>query len=139
ITRLGTVEALARDGLARPRFLAALFGTLAAIATLLAVVGVYGTTAYAPRTRRREIGVRLALGARRARVVGATAGRAALVVAAGVVLGLGGAWLAARRMREAFVYVEPGDGATLGTVGLLVLVAGSLAAWLPARRAARVD
>lgn len=139
ITRAGTVEMLAREGLARPRFYAALFVGFALIALLLAIVGVYGTTSYATQGRVREIGVRLALGARRSQVVASTVARTAAIVAGGVGLGLVGAWLAARALGDLLIYVTPRDTVTFSAVAVLVLLAGIAAAWGPARRAARVD
>jgi predicted permease len=139
VTRIGTVRALADQGRARPRFYTALFGGFAAVALLLAVVGVYGTTAYATRTRVREIGIRMALGARRRQVVAATVFRTGAAVALGVSLGLAGAWAGSRAMGDVLTYVAPRDGAAFALVAIVVLSAGLMAAWLPAGRAGRVD
>jgi putative ABC transport system permease protein len=139
VTRIGTVRALANQGRARPRFYTALFGGFATVALLLAVVGVYGTTAYATRTRMREIGIRMALGARRRQVVAATVFRTGAAVALGVSLGLAGAWAGSRAMGDVLTYVAPRDGAAFALVAIVVLSAGLMAAWLPAGRAGRVD
>jgi predicted permease len=139
VSRISTVEGLARDGLVRPRFYALLFGGFALVALLLAVVGVYGTTAYATRSRVREIGIRLALGARRARVVRGVVGRTALTVGLGVLVGLAGASLAARAMVDVLVHVTPRDVAAYAMVAFLVLTTGVVAAWIPAGRAGRID
>jgi predicted permease len=139
ISRIGTVQGLAHEGLARPRFYTVLFGGFAAVALLLAIVGVYGTTAYATRARVREIGIRMALGARRRQVVAATVLKTGAAVALGVVLGLAGAWGSARAMTDVLTYVTPRDGAAFTLVAFGVLAAGLLAAWVPAGRAGRVD
>lgn len=139
VTRISTVEGLASEGLARPRFYAALFGGFAAVALLLAVVGVYGTTSYVTRTRTREIGIRLALGARRRQVVGGTVARTGAVLVLGVATGLMGAALATRAMAGVLTYVTPTDALPYGAVAVLVLAAGLVAAWVPAGRAGRVD
>ena len=139
VTSVRTVTSLGQEALARPRFNTALFGGFAAIALLLAVVGVYGTTAYAARSRTREIGIRMALGARRATVVGSVVGRTGAAVGAGVILGLAGAALASRLLADQLQRVEPTDAAAYGVVGVLVLAAGIAAAWIPAGHAGRVD
>ena len=139
VTRIATVRSLASEGRARPRFYTGLFGGFALVALLLAVVGVYGTTAYATRSRTREIGIRMALGARRRRVVGRVVARTALTVGAGTVLGLAGAALASRQMADVLTYVTPRDVASYLAVAGVVLAAGVVAAWIPAERAGRVD
>jgi predicted permease len=139
VTRLATVESLASGSLSRPRFYTGLFGGFALIALLLAVVGVYSTTAYATRSRTREIGIRLALGARRARVVRAVIRQTGTVIVFGVGVGLAGAALGAEALSSVLLSVGPRDGLTYGLVGAVVLTSGVLAAWVPARRASRVD
>jgi predicted permease len=139
ITRIATVTGLASEGRARPRFYAGLFAGFALVALLLAVVGVYGTTAYATRSRTREIGIRMALGALRRRVVGRVVARATLSVAGGTALGLAGAALASRAMADVLIYVTPRDALAYAGVAAVVLVAGAVAAWIPAERAGRVD
>jgi len=139
VTRIATVESLASESLSRPRFYTTLFGGFAVVALILALVGVYGTTSFATRTRVREIGIRLALGARRRRVVGRTVARTGGVIAAGVGLGLAAAFVGARGMVDVLVYVTPRDWAAYLSVAVLVMSAGILAAWVPAGRAGRVD
>lgn len=139
VTRIGTVESLASQGLTRPRFYTSLFGSFAAVALLLAVVGVYGTTSYATTTRVREIGIRLALGARSGQVVGAAVARTGAVVTFGVALGLAAALVGSRVMAGVLTYVTPWDAPTYTAVALVTLSAGIVAGWLPAGRAGRVD
>ena len=127
------------DSMARPRLLATLSGFFGALALLLAVVGLYGTMAYGVVRRRNELGVRIALGATRGRIVGMVTGEAGRIVAAGVLLGVGLA-LASTRLLASFLFrVTPTDAATLtGAAGLLAL-SGLAAALVPAWRAARAD
>jgi putative ABC transport system permease protein len=139
VTSVRTVATLGREALARPRFYTVLFGGFAAVALLLAVVGVYGTTAYAARSRTREIGIRMALGARRSKVVRSVVGRTGVAVGAGVALGLTGAAFASRFMADVLRRVEPTDLIAYAAVGALVLAAGIVAAWIPAGHAGRVD
>ena len=139
VTRIQTVEGLASDGMATPRFYAALFGGFAVVALLLAVVGVYGTTSFATRRRLREAGIRLALGARSGQVVRRLVAGAAVSVGAGVTLGLGAAALSAGFLSERLRHVGPRDTATYLLVGAAVVLAGLVAAWIPAMAAGRAD
>ncbi len=125
--------------LARPRFLAALMSGFAAIALGLALVGLYGVVAAMARHRRRELGIRLALGATRGDV-----GR--LVMREAIVLGLTGlglgvtlALVVTRALRSVLYGVSPSDPAALAGVCATMLIAALLASWLPAWRASRVD
>ena len=135
----GTLADHVRASVTAPRFYAGLLAAFAALALLLAVVGVYGTTAYAVAQRRHEVGVRMALGARGRDVSALLVRRGARLTALGLALGLGGALLATRVLED-FVYgVTPTDPATLAAVTATLGGLGLLAAWLPARRAARQD
>jgi len=125
--------------IARERFMATLFTAFAGTALLLGAVGVYGLLAYDVSRRRREIGLRIALGARPSAVLGRVARGALTLGAAGVALGAMGA-VASGRLLEGFLYGVSGtDAATLAGVGLFVLFTALLAGLVPARRAARVD
>jgi predicted permease len=139
VTSIRTVESLGREALTRPRFYTTLFGSFALVALVLAIVGVYGTTAYATRSRTRDIGIRLALGAQRLVVVRGVVLGTGGVVAAGVALGLGMSALAARGMGNFLHRVTPGDVPSYAAVGALVLLAGIVAALVPAARAGSVD
>ncbi|HUF47116.1 MAG TPA: ABC transporter permease [Vicinamibacterales bacterium] len=113
-----------------------LFGVLA---LAIAAVGIYGVIGYTVAQRTQEIGVRMALGAVPASVLTMVLGRATLFVAIGLGLGLVGAWQLARFV-EAFLFeVTPHDPAVYAAAGGVLLLAGLLAAYLPARRASRVD
>jgi hypothetical protein len=116
--------------------LASIFGLFAA---LLAAVGLYGLLAYAVAQRQREIGIRMALGARPRAIAELVGGQALALVAIGVVLGLAGALLLAP-MASALLYgVGPSDPASLAVAAALVALMAALAAFVPAARAARVD
>jgi predicted permease len=125
--------------LARPRLLAALSGFFGAVALLLAMIGLYGTLSNAVTSRRREIGVRLALGAAPIGVLRMVLGEVGRLVVVGIVLGVA-ATLASSRLLSAFLFgVTPNDPATLGmSAGALVGIALAAGA-LPALRAARLD
>jgi putative ABC transport system permease protein len=113
-----------------------LFGSFGLVLTL---VGIASMTAYAVARRTREIGVRVALGARPVDIVGRTLRDAAWPVALGVIAGLAGSYYATRVIAS-FLYETPlHDPATLATVAVLLAATGCLAAWLPARRAASID
>jgi hypothetical protein len=122
----------------RPRFQATLLGAFAATGVLLAAIGLSGVMGFLVAQRRREIGVRMALGATPGSIVTLTLGFAARCVAAGVVIGCVGAFVVTRWLRAQLFQVPAGDLRPLaGAVALLVLVA--LMAAGPARRAALVD
>jgi putative ABC transport system permease protein len=109
------------------------------VALVLAAVGLYGVLAYSVARRRREIGIRMALGSSREQAAGLVMRQATAMVGLGLIPGLVGAWAAGRAVR-AFLYgVQPLDGVALGGAGFLLLLVGALAAALPALRAAQVD
>lgn len=133
-----TGEALAAD-LAARRAVTSLSGLFGVAALLLVALGLYGMVAQGVATRRRELGIRLALGAAVARVVGDTVGRAVALVAAGAAIGLPAALLLARLLRSLLYGVGPDDPGVLAGVVTVVLSVGALAALLPASRAGRID
>jgi predicted permease len=115
------------------------FASLALLALLLAALGVYGVMAYAVGQRTREIGIRMALGARAPDVVGMVVREGALLAAAGIGAGLLGAWGVSRLMRSTLYGVGPGDPVAFVAAPLLLAAVAVAASWIPARRAARVD
>ncbi|HUX66304.1 MAG TPA: ABC transporter permease [Terriglobales bacterium] len=130
---------LVSDAMGSQTLAAQLLGIFALAALVIAVVGLYGLLAYAVAQRTREMGVRLALGAERRDIVRLVLGRAAWLLGLGLVLGLAGA-LAGARLLAAYLYRVPArDPLTLAAVALLLAAAGLWAAYLPARRAARVS
>jgi len=125
--------------LVRERVLALLSAFFGALALLLAGVGLYGVTSYAVSLRRTEIGVRMALGADAGRVLRLVLGRVVVLLALGLVIGTGISVWASRFVAELLFGLEPRDPTTLVVAVLVMVAAGTLAAWLPASRAARID
>ena len=112
---------------------------LAAIALALTAFGIYGVVSYGVRQRRREIGIRLALGARRETVARLVIGQGMAPVAAGLAVGVLLALALARFMEGLLWGVEATDPTTIIAVALQLAVVASVASWLPAREATRVD
>jgi hypothetical protein len=121
------------------RFNLVLFGIFAGTALLLAIAGIYGVLAYSVARRTREMGVRMALGATAANVMRLVLGQAAITTGIGVVLGLAGSFILMRSLRSMLYEVGAADPLTFAAVALLLLIVALLAAYLPARRATRVD
>ena len=124
---------------ARARFTTVALGVFAALALILAALGLYGVMASATQQREREIGIRMALGADRPSVVGMVLREGAAVVAPFLVLGAVGAIALSRLLGTLVFGVSPADPLTFAAVALLLGASGFLACWLPARRASRVD
>jgi hypothetical protein len=121
------------------RLIAMMSGFFGALALLLAGLGLYGIVAHAVNARRTEIGLRMALGAQADGIVRLVFRRVGVLIVAGLALGLAGSWWAARFVAPLLFQVEARDPATFwGTAAVLVAV-GMAAAWVPARRAARID
>jgi putative ABC transport system permease protein len=131
-------QAMARS-VAGDRLVAILLGAFAALALLLAAVGVFGVLSYTVTQRSHELGIRMALGARRPDVMTLVARETLPMVGAGVLIGLAAGLALARLMRALLYEVQPTDPATLAGVAALLAAVGVLAALVPARRAARVD
>jgi ABC-type antimicrobial peptide transport system permease subunit len=110
-----------------------------AIGLLLGVVGIYGILAFLVQQRQPEIGVRIALGARPSHVLAMFMRRGLTLTAAGIVIGLAGAFLLRRFLVAVLYGVGPTDPATFAGVAVALLLAAAAASWIPARRAARVD
>ena len=136
---VATVEQLLSDTLAARRFTTGLLAAFALAALTLAGLGVYGVIAVATAGRTREFGLRLALGARPGAVVTMVVRDALGLAAAGVALGAAAALWTSRFLASLLFEVTPADPLTLAAVSLLLLAAAASAAWLPARRAARVS
>ncbi|HKD05976.1 MAG TPA: ABC transporter permease [Bryobacteraceae bacterium] len=124
---------------AQPRLNAALIGIFAAVALLIASIGVYGVLSYAVSRRTREIGLRMALGARPGTILWRVAGQGMVVSLAGIGFGLAGAFALSRVLKSILFEVQPGDIATFGVVAFLLTTISLAASLGPARRAARVD
>jgi putative ABC transport system permease protein len=125
--------------LARPRFNALLLSIFAGTALLLTAIGIYGVMAYSVAQRTNEIGIRIALGAGKNSIFRLVVGQAMATVAISLVLGLAGAFAATRLLNSLLFGVGAFDPLTFVSIVLLVSVVAFLAAWLPARRATRVD
>jgi len=121
------------------RFEWTLFGAFGGVALLLAAGGLYGTLLYVAGQRKRELGIRLALGASRGRVEAEVLRAGVALGVVGVALGLGGAWMANRLLESLIWGVDRGDPVALGGAAAILLATAVLASWLPARRAGRVD
>ena len=134
-----TVEDIVGDAVVQPRLNATLLGAFAALALLLAVVGIYGVVSYSVAQRRQEIGVRVALGAQPSDVFRLVVRQGALLATAGVAIGLLASWLLTPVLRSWLYEIEPGDPLTfIGVAAILVAIA-LLATAIPARRATKVD
>ena len=134
-----TLDSVMSEAVAAPRFRTSLLGVFAVIAVILALVGIYGVMSYAVTQRTREIGIRMALGARAADVLKLIVRNGMGPVLLGVALGLAGA-IAFTRLMASFLFgVTPTDALTLATVSVSLILVALIACCLPARRAAKVD
>jgi ABC-type antimicrobial peptide transport system permease subunit len=134
-----TLEQLASGSLAQQRLLMWLVGTFAGFALLLACVGIYGLLSYVIRTRVREFGVRMALGASAGEIRRLVLGRSATLIAAGVGIGACGAWMASRVMFQLVEGMRPPDLPTAVLMIGLLTGCALMASALPAYRASRVN
>jgi putative ABC transport system permease protein len=133
------VTRLVASSVARQRFYAVMLSVFASVAGLLAAIGVYGVLAYSIVQRTQEIGIRMALGARRRQVLGPILGRGAVLAAVGVSAGLVAAKLGSQWLQTLLFGVEPTDVWTYAAVGTSFALIAVLASYLPARRATRVN
>jgi putative ABC transport system permease protein len=134
-----TMDAVMAHALARTTFTMLLLGVAAAMALVLSAVGMYGVLSHLVGQRRGEMGIRLALGASGRQVTGLVVGESARLAVVGIAIGLAGAAGVTRALRSLLFDVSPTDPLTLGGVAALLLLVAMAAAWLPARRASRVD
>ena len=139
IQRVSPVMDLYRESVARRRFATVLTGAFAGLALILGVVGMYGVMSYGVVQRRREFGIRLALGARASQVTRVVVREALALAGVALLVGLA-ASLGLTRVLAGLLYeVSPRDPVTLAAVSLLVAVVAMAAAWIPARRATYID
>jgi len=127
------------ESLSRPRLYAAVVSTFALVSLALAVIGIYGVLAYSVRERRRELGIRVALGARYGQVVGTVIGQGVRLTVAGLGVGFVIALVGSRVLSSLLYGVSAHDPATYEAVFVGLLAVAVLASWLPARRAAVTD
>jgi putative ABC transport system permease protein len=133
------VEALVSNALVRPRFSTLLFSVFAATALMLTIVGVYGVVAFSANQRTREIGIRIALGARQRSILALITRQGMLPALIGLAVGLVGALCLTRFLSNQLYGVKATDPATFLVVAVLLWSTALLASWLPARRATKID
>jgi putative ABC transport system permease protein len=139
LARPTTVDVLYDRSMSRTSFTLAMLAIAGGMALLLGICGIYGVIAYAVAQRRREIGIRMALGAQAHQIRAMFLRRGLLVATAGLVLGLGAAVASTRLMQAILFGVEPLDPITFATMPVVLTAAAVLATYLPARRATLVD
>jgi predicted permease len=139
IVRLRNMEEVFAESIGRRRLLAQLLTSFAALALVLAAVGTYGVFSYMVAERRREIGIRMALGAARSTILAQIMRQGARLTAVGVAAGLAGAYAANRMIASMLFGIESTDAVTIVFVVITIAVVAVLACWVPAFRASRVD
>jgi predicted permease len=139
IERASTLDDVVSRSIVEPRIYTFLLGTFAALAVMLAAIGLYGLISYTVSQRTHELGVRVALGAARSEIIRLVLGQGLRLAAVGAAAGLAGAFATTRLVASLVKNVEPNDPVTFALVTIVLLAAALIAAYLPARRAARVD
>jgi putative ABC transport system permease protein len=139
VAQIRTMEAVVRETFARQRFSALLLGGFSLVSLLLAAVGIYGVLAYSVTERTREIGVRVALGAEPGRIVALVLGNGMRFVLVGTLVGMGGALALTGLLKSLLFGVRAHDAATFAAVPVVLMAVALLAAYLPARRASRLE
>ncbi len=139
VIKLREMDDVFRASLSRPRLLAQLLGGFAALALFLASIGTYGLLSYLVSERRREIGIRMALGAERTSVLRHVMGQGLRLALFGLAGGMAGAFVLTRLMATLLFNVEPTDPTTLVVVAAAITGVAALACFIPAQRATRVD
>ncbi len=134
-----TLDAILYETLSFDRFGMVLYGSFAALALLLATIGIYGVMAFAVAQRTHEFGIRMALGAVGGEISRLVLREGLLLAVVGLCLGLGGAYAVGQAMQSTLFGVSALDLAAFSAVAIVLLAAALLASWLPARRASRVD
>jgi ABC-type antimicrobial peptide transport system permease subunit len=134
-----TMRDVISRAVAKPRFNAVLVGAFASLALLLSVIGIYGVISYAVSQRRREMGVRIALGAQRADVLRLVAADGLTVVGAGLLLGLAASALLTRSLEGMLFGIKPLDPSTYAIAAAIMSIAAVAACLIPTLRATRVD
>ncbi len=133
------MDAIVADSLARQRFSIQLMAVFSALAALLAAIGIYGVLAYLVDQRRRELGIRKALGAGAGDVIGLVIRQGSIPVLAGLVLGIGGAFGLTRLLKSLLYQVSATDPVVFALLPVGLIIVALLAMIVPAQRAARVD
>jgi putative ABC transport system permease protein len=133
------MDQIVKDSISSPRFFMLLLGIFAALALLLAAIGIYGVISYSVTQRTTEIGIRIALGAQKSDILRMIMGQGMFLTALGIVIGLIGAFFITRLMASQLYGVEAVDPVTFAGVAFLLAAIAFLAGYIPARRAAQVD
>jgi predicted permease len=136
---VATMEQLVATTIARPRMYAVLLGTFAAVGVVLAAVGIYGVLAYSVAQRTREIGIRMALGAQPSAVMRLVLGQSFVLTAIGIALGVAGAGLVTRYLKDMLFGLTPLDPMTFVVVSFLFAAVAAIASFVPAHRATTVN
>jgi predicted permease len=139
VVRLRDMDSVFAESIRRPKLIAQLLGAFAGLALLLAAIGTYGVLSYTVTERRREIGIRVALGATRSHVLTQIMRQGLQVTAIGVTIGLGGALAVNRLIASLLFGVQPADIVTIAFVIATITTVSAVASWLPAWRASRLD
>ena len=139
VSQIGPLKNWVAEAMAEPRSISGLFAVFGGLALLLGAVGIYGVISYSVAQRTREIGIRMALGARRQEVLLLVVGQGAKLVLAGVAIGIVGGLMLTRLMSGLLYGVHTTDPLTYGAVAILLMFVALAACFLPARRAMRVD
>jgi putative ABC transport system permease protein len=139
ISDIRTMEDIVSESVARQRFSMLLLGIFAALALVLAAVGIYGVMSYSVAQRTREFGIRMALGARRSDVLRLAVGQGVKLVLIGIAIGLGAAFILTRVMSSLLFGVSATDPLTFITISLVLTGVAALASFIPARRATKID
>jgi predicted permease len=139
VVRLRDMDEVFAESIRRPRLLAQLLGGIAGLALLLAALGTYGVLSYMVAERRREIGIRMALGADQGRVLALVMRQGLVLTAVGIVAGLAGAFGLNRLVASLLFGVRPTDPATMAAVVATITLVAAVACWIPAWRASRLD
>jgi ABC-type antimicrobial peptide transport system permease subunit len=139
VVRLRDMDSVFAESIRRPKLLAQLLGFFAGLALLLAAIGTYGVLSYMVTERRREIGIRVALGAPRSHVLTQIMNQGLQVTGIGIAVGLVGALAVNRLIASLLFGVQPTDLVTIALVIATITTVALVASWLPAWRASRVD
>ena len=139
LDQVKTMDQIVDESLSGDRFGTVLFGSFAAVALLLAAIGIYGVMSFAVAQRTHEIGLRIALGASPARVLRLVLREGILLALGGLLLGLGGAYFVGRLMKSLLYQVNAMDPTAVSAVTAVLLLSALLACYIPARRATQVD
>jgi predicted permease len=139
VSEVRSMDSVFEATLGQRRLTMLMLGVFAGVAMLLAAVGIYGVVAYSVVERRREVGIRRALGAQEGQILRLILGQGLRMVLAGIALGIGGAFALTRVMKKMLFHVAATDPGTFAAIAVLFVAVALAASYIPARRASRVD